>query len=225
MQSSHKTNTGAIAGGVVGGVVLVAALLLAYWWHRRSPKSRAITPFNVETRNQKPAILDDHDEEKVADIGQGAKSPGFVSPVVRSMARGESSSSAAGESAQLSDTALRQSIQALRAQLDAARAERGMSPASIHPSHTSTSGKTSKTSALEGEIHSLRAEVEQLRARQDHRDSAQTPESPAAPDLAREIAMLRAEMDEIREISHGPLPSYSPPARPLPGFTSPGFTQ
>lgn len=223
-QSSHTTNAGAIAGGVVGGVVLVAALLLAYLWHRRSHQSRVVSPFNVEKREQQPTIFEHDNEAKVADIGQGTKGPDNVPSLAHSMSRGESSSSSAAESTQLSETALRQSLQALRAQVDVARAERGMSAASIHPSQVSSSGKLSKASALESEILSLRAEVLQLRAQQDRRDSTPAPVSPVTTDLIREIALLRAEMDEMREINQGALPSYSPPARPLPGFPGQEFT-
>lgn len=70
-------------------------------------------------------------------------------------------------------------------------------------------------------------EVQKLRVQQDIRDSAPAPISPVTGNLIREIVLLRAlaEMDEMREVSQGPLPSYSPPPQPIPGISAPRYPQ
>lgn len=213
-QSSHKSNSGAIAGGVVGGVVLLAVLLLGWlWYRRRSNKPHAITPYHEDARS----------EDKGVDVGH-ARGQRYVAPLAFDSSREEVSQSSRPQSSQASDDSLRQNIQTLRDQLKALRAERGMRASATPPSQYSSTNDSQKASPLAFEIQSLREEIEQLRTQQT---SVTSPTSPATTDLMMEISFLRAEMDEMRmqqDIIQGPLPSYSPPARPLPGVPITGFT-
>lgn len=219
--SPRKTNVGAIAGGVVAGVVILAALLLAIFWHRhRSHKQHAVTPFDATTRpNGKASTISaDQREPKAVNSGKSY----VASEQTHDLGTLEVSAGALSlttpEVSRLSSDEPPLQLQNSHGELYAARAPR-VEPA--HPSQETLPADSSKTSPLGNEMQSLRAELAHLRSQQEHGNAATAPSTAATPELMREIAVLRAEMDAMRlqeELSQGSLPSYSPPAQPLHGF-------
>jgi hypothetical protein len=211
----------------VGGVALLLAIIVGFLWYRkRGQRSKAtnITPFQAAS-DQPFSNERTTQEEKTVDIVRGfALEPLKVDHELTTDRTSESANSPTPSS----DAALRASLQVLRDQIASLRASRPFPVSSDTSTYRTTSSGPSKAeraygSHIENEMRALRQELEQLRAQQEAQSVLFSPSSVSSggADLLQEIAGLRAEMDEMRmqhDIIRGPLPSYSPPARPLPGF-------
>ncbi|KAI0347309.1 hypothetical protein BDW22DRAFT_1425354 [Trametopsis cervina] len=222
--SSHKPNIGAIVGGITGGIIFfILILALAFWWIRRRYEPSTVTPY--EDPRRRDVISNQADEETLAKTSEKNRSDyvreDSVVPLTYSVSDAPSSSISPPSdiAAITSDNQLRESAQILRDQLAALRSEQPAAEGSASGESNAASSRTARAVALEEEVHDLRKQVQVLRAQQEQGTST----SPTTPqtgttELMHEIAVLRAEIDEIRmHQADEALPSYSPPARPLPG--------
>ena len=210
---THHKSLAAIAGGIVGGVLLAFVLLAScIWYRRRSDKTHMVIPFSAGG----------HTEDKDTTANTPAQSEISVAPLTKGTYHEDAFCSTGREPSEASDDSLRQNIRNLWEQMEALRAEHGLAVSTAATS--GVTGDSTSSSSLHREFQILRKAIEQLRTEQSPVASSA---SPATTDLLREMAFLRAEMDEMRlqqEIIQGPLPSYSPPSQPLPGFPGQTYT-
>ncbi|KAI0758507.1 hypothetical protein BC629DRAFT_1110863 [Irpex lacteus] len=248
--SHSRSVAGPVAGGVVGGVVLIAAIIFGLWWYRRRGRRKAasVSPFINKGRQPFDGMVAVTPEDKNADIAQtyvpsALKLEDEMTEISPSTARSNDVpfSSYSGQD----DDTLHADVQVLREELASLVRSSQATPISGTPAASTIYSSPSRTtgsklsrehaSSIENEIRSLRQEVQQLRAQQEVRNVPGRPlstnPSPAGGislNLVQEIASLRSEMEELRmqqEILAGPLPDYSPPEGPLPGFTNVGVVE
>lgn len=212
-KTTHNTNVGAIAGGVVGGSVflVLVGLFVVCCYRRRRHIAPEVTPFHP-TRStpikEPPAQNIDHSDLKVLPTPSMSEEP----PTTLNTVPEDLSSLIPRSSSESSR--LREQLANLHAERDALRDRKSSSQ--LSPSHPSPSLPPSTgTPQTTEEIALLREEVAQLRARQD-RDRGRDPSwaSPVNQGLMLEVMALREELEEMR--AQQELPRYSPPPPPFP---------
>ena len=250
--TSHSHDiAGPVAGGVVGGVVFILLLIVGLWWYRRrfrGRKAQSVAPFISKGRQPFDGMLETSEEKAIgigaAYVPTSLRIDNAGIDTIPLTGRSDDTSGSTASSPTSRDDVYYTDIQELRDQLASlVRSSRATSitgtPAtstyqSSQPQTRETKLSREHGSYIENEIRSLRQEVEQLRAQQEARNvpSAPSPTNIRAEgvslNLAQEIASLRSEMEELRmqqEIFAGPLPDYSPPEGPLPGFTNVGVVE
>ena len=212
----HKSNVGAIAGGVVGGCLLLLTIgltLCLYQRHRNIAPE--VTPFHtpaIPILSERTPTLIANNQRVLHDMDipptpllLSEKSPSTTD--ITSL--NPNPLTATSES-----SSLREQVMNLRVELDALRSRKSSSTPS--QSTTTRHPPSSITTPLKSEIALLREELSQIKARQDRE---QTPTRPSIPPvnegLIREVASLRAELEEMRSqqelVQLGDLPRYSPP--------------
>ena len=209
---THKSNVGAIAGGVVGGCLLLLAtgLTLCYYRHRRHIAPE-ITPFHIPTAPVLPRrtpTLASNSEYLPHDTPH---TPLHKSPPATDIASLHSPSST--PATVVSEwSSLRDQVINLRVELDALRSRKLFNTTS----HTTQHPPPSVMARLRNEIVLLREELTQIKTRLERDQTAARPSIPPInEDLRGEVASLRAELEAMRSQQSfaqlGDLPRYSPP--------------
>lgn len=219
-ESHRKVNVGAIVGGVLGAIILLGVVVgLVLCCRNRGRRwedhdhLHKVVPFQGSTT--------DNDEEiSISKPQPGPPSTRSTLPLSgdeKSPSTAEFASLASSSSKPLTttseSTSLREQVNSLRAELEVLRSR----DQSSGPSRSSRHPSSSVTTPLINEIALLREEVTQLKVRQERKQSRERPlPSPMNETLVREVASLRAELEELRsqhDLSQlgDMLPRYSPP--------------
>lgn len=121
-----------------------------------------------------------------------------------------------------SAVALREQLQFFRSELQVLRARHRRTqpkpalPEGLPPSFTMSVEDIAGEEVAEGpslaqEIHQLRGDIAELRGQHQNMPSFANTLGPASDDVQRELALLRAEIEELRIHQYDdPLPEYSP---------------
>ena len=245
-QNGHKTNVGAIVGGVVGGVGLIVICIIALLLYRRRqnvgvPQTAdefKPEPFSLSKPRPPPAstVADSEFSAPLSSVFVTAnKDPSVPDDHLSDSDR--HTSSVDDES---SVVPLQQQLQFFRTELAAIRSRTSSSPSkpvsspadSPRDNQTTlttprTAGTSSIIPSLANEIASLRRELTELRSQQEINSRPTPPQNSNSDGLQRDIDILRSEIEELRLQQLGPLPEYSPPPpqplipRRLPGPPAP----